>query len=136
MSASVTFREIVRAVRDVPLPRFDVVLGIARGGTVLASLIAYRLDSPLRIVRYSFRDDDNRPRHAAPRLLQAADLPEGASHILLVDDVSVTGQTLRAAREGLRGLDVTTLVLKGSADVVLFPDIQTCQDWPWNPANA
>ncbi len=136
MSVRLTFREIARAVHDVPLPHYDLILGIARGGTVPASLIAYKLGCPLRTIRYSFRDDNNRPRHAAPRLLEAADLPIGASRILLVDDVSVTGLTLRTARERLRGLDVTTLVLTGSADIVLFPDIQTCVDWPWNSPKA
>lgn len=52
---------------------------------------------------------------------------------MLVDDVSVTGQTLELARSLLAGWKLTTLVLKGKeADFVLFPEVASCVNWPWN----
>lgn len=57
---------------------------------------------------------------------------EKGSKILLVDDVSVTGKTLEKVKKELYGYEVTTLVFKGKADHVLFPEIRTCVEWPWN----
>jgi hypothetical protein len=31
----------------------------------------------------------------------------------------------------LAGHEVTTLVMKGKADYVLFPEVRTCVQWPW-----
>jgi hypoxanthine phosphoribosyltransferase len=57
-------------------------------------------------------------------------MPKGA-RILLVDDVSVSGQTLALARSLLKGYEVITFTLKGKADFVLFPEITACVNWPW-----
>ena len=54
-----------------------------------------------------------------------------ATRILLVDDVSVSGQTLATVQARLRNFTVTTLVLKGKADLVVFPQLATCVRWPW-----
>ena len=53
------------------------------------------------------------------------------SHILLVDDVSVSGVTLSLALSLLKDFEVFTFVLKGQADYVLFPEIKECVNWPW-----
>jgi hypoxanthine phosphoribosyltransferase len=53
--------------------------------------------------------------------------------VLLVDDVSVTGKTLDFAKQLLHLNDIKTFVLKGkNADIVLFPEIKECVNWPWN----
>ena len=133
MKIDLPFQDIARTIRHLALPPFDLVVGIGRGGTVPASLIAYKLGSPLAVMRFNYRDDDNQPRHEAPVLHQPAAVPEGVRTVLLVDDVSVTGKTMETARQLFDGYDVTTLVLKGRADFVLFPEIRTCVNWPWNP---
>jgi hypoxanthine phosphoribosyltransferase len=51
----------------------------------------------------------------------------------VVDDVSVTGQTLELAKKKLRSSTVKTFVLRGKADHVLFPKIKECVKWPWKP---
>ncbi len=51
--------------------------------------------------------------------------------LLLVDDVSVSGKTMKMAKEALAGNEVKTLALKGKADYVLFPEISECVKWPW-----
>ena len=133
MKIDLPFQEIARTIRDLALPSFDLVVGIGRGGAVPASLLAYKLGSPLIVVQFNYRDDDNQPRHEAPVLLTSPALPDGIRSGLLVDDVSVTGKTMEAAKNLFDGYDVTTLVLKGRADYVLFPEIRSCVNWPWNP---
>ena len=96
-----------------------------------ASLMAFHLALPLHILWFNYRDSKNRPIHTRPRLEDAAvGLPENG-RILLVDDVSVSGKTLDEAVNLLGGRSVTTLVLKGHADIVLFPSITECIVWPW-----
>ncbi len=113
--------------------RYDYVVGIGTGGVVPASLIAFHLTLPLHILWYRYRDSLNRPMHARPQLARAADAFPSDGHILLVDDVSVSGKTLEEARNLLGNRSITTLVLKGHADIVLFPSITKCVSWPWNP---
>lgn len=125
------FREIVARLEALNLPEVDVVVGIASGGVVPASLLAYKLRSPLVLFSINYRAEDNRPQRDAPELLQPVTLPPKPSRILLVDDVSVTGRTLELAKRLLEGYEVTTLVFKGQADHVVFPEVRECVAWPW-----
>lgn len=133
VKVALSFQTISQAIRQLSLPPFDLVVGIGRGGVVPASLIAHTFGLDLAVVQFNYRDDANQPRHAVPQLLHTEALPGGVRSVLLVDDVSVTGKTLEAARALLGGYAVTTLVLKGHADYVLFPEISTCVHWPWQP---
>lgn len=129
---SLGFTEIVRRLRACSLPDVDCVVGIASGGVVPASLAAYQLERPLYTLHITFREPGtNRPLHDAPQVLKAPALGTVGQHVLLVDDVAVTGKTLEAAKEVLAGHHITTLVMKGEADCVLFPDVQSCVRWPW-----
>jgi hypoxanthine phosphoribosyltransferase len=130
---SLSFTEISRRLRALQLPLADQVVGIGRGGIVPAALLAHQLGLPLTVLSLNYRDDANQPRHEAPqRLAPVPDLPAGA-HLLLVDDVSVTGRTLDAAKALLPGHPITTVVLKGQGDYVLFPEVPECVLWPWRP---
>jgi uncharacterized protein len=121
-----------RLVR-LEMPPCDVVVGIATGGTVPAALLAHQLDRPLALVTINFRAADNSPQRPRPELLgQAPRLPAG-TRVLLVDEASVTGATLATAAALFTEQQVTTLVLKGQADVVAFPEIDGCVAWPWKP---
>lgn len=131
MKVDLSFQEISQTIHQVELPGFDLVVGVGRGGVVPASLLAYKLGTGLAVVDINYRDDDNQPRHDAPVLLRPPSIPDGVRTILLVDDVSVTGKTLDAARDLFDGYAVTTLVMKGRADIVLFPNISSCVNWPW-----
>jgi len=125
------FVQIVQRLKQCRLPDVDYVVGIGSGGVVPASLVAFHLERPLAILPINFRAPDNSPRHPTPQLLGQLDLPANARHILLVDDVSVSGQTLSIAKQALTGYQITTLVMKGQADFVLFPEIAACVNWPW-----
>ena len=112
------------------LPERDLVVGIATGGTVLASLAAYELGLPLKLMRLNYRAENNAPQRAEPELLEPFSLA-GRRSVLLVDDVSVTGATFRVALLHLKGHSVSTLALKGQADRVLYPEVKRCVLLPW-----
>lgn len=125
------FATISRALKAFPLPDVDHIVGIASGGIVPASLIAHQLNRPLSLIEINYRARDNSPRYPRPVLLSWQPLPVGGQRVLLVDEVSVTGKTMEFAKTFLTDHEVITFALKGKADYVLFPDIESCVNWPW-----
>ena len=125
------FTTISRALKVFPLPEVDHVVGIADGGIVPASLIAHQINRPLSLIQINYRARDNSPRYPRPVLLSWQPLPVGVQRILLVDEVSVSGKTMKFAQSFLQEHEVITFVLKGRADCVLFPEIDSCVNWPW-----
>lgn len=128
---AIDFREIRRRLKKCELPEVDRVVGIGSGGIVPAALVAYELDRPLSTLAINYRDPDNIPRYDEPRLLAGIDFLPSDNRLLLVDDVSVSGRTMALAKEVLAGHRITTLVMKGKADIVLFPEVAECVHWPW-----
>jgi hypoxanthine phosphoribosyltransferase len=127
-----SFKEISNRMLEMELPPFDMVVGIACGGIVPASMIAHQLNCDLKVISLNYRDDENKPRFDEPQMMgntEGLDLISGS--VLLVDDVSVSGKTLSRAKSLLPNCQVTTLVCKGKGDFVMFPEITTCVDWPW-----
>jgi hypoxanthine phosphoribosyltransferase len=131
---SLDFLEIRQRLQQSSLPDVDRVVGIGSGGIVPAALAAYQLERPLTILPINFRAPDNTPRHEQPQLLGKIHLAAKDQRLLLVDDVSVSGKTLALAKQQLAGRHITTLVMKGKADIVLFPQIAECVQWPWQAA--
>jgi hypoxanthine phosphoribosyltransferase len=125
------FITISQALKAFPLPEVDHVVGIATGGIVPASLIAHQIDRPLSLIEINYRAQDNSPRHPDPVLLSWQPLLVGGQRILLVDEVAVSGKTMEFAQTFLKDYEVITFVLKGKADYVLFPGIDSCVNWPW-----
>jgi len=123
--------EIAERIRKTQFPDVDLIVGIASGGVVPASLVAFHLNKPLDVMSINYRDEDNNPRYEAPQLLEKFNEPVTGKHILLVDDVSVSGKTLETAKALFEDCEVTTFVLKGQADISVFPEVATCVDWPW-----
>jgi len=128
----ISFTEISNRLRALSLPDTDLVIGIGSGGIVAASLVAFHLGCELQIITLNYRDESNTPRYENPVILNIPPIPSlKDKRILLVDDVSVSGKTLQEALLHFQGLSVKTLVLKGKADYVLFPEIKDCVHWPW-----
>lgn len=128
----VSFTEISNRLRSMALPETDLVIGIGSGGIVPASLVAFHLGCELRIITLNYRDENNTPRYENPVILNMPEMPSlQDKRILLVDDVSVSGKTLDEALLHFRGLNIKTLTMKGKADLVLFPEIKDCVQWPW-----
>lgn len=128
---SLSFEAISLRLAQLVLPEVDRVVGIATGGIVPAEMLARKLDKPVSLLHINFRDEANSPRHDHP--IQLADVPELSPNqrILLVDDVAVSGSTLEVAKAMLREHQIITLVFKGKADYVLFPEVKSCVNWPW-----
>ena len=129
----VSFKDVIGRLQELNFPEVDVVIGIARGGIVPASLVAYHLGCELEFIQLNYRDDFNQPIYKQPNLLL---MPEKHSYagkkILLVDDVGVSGKTMKEAMSYFEGENVKTMVFKGkNADFVLFPEIATCVQWKW-----
>lgn len=131
MKTNISFVDIARRLRELPLPDTQLVIGIADGGTVPANLVAYKLGCELRLVKIRYRNEANAPEYPAPVVSAMPDIPAGIKNILIVDDVSVSGKTIVALEELLNGYETRTLVFKGTADYVLFPEIANCVNWPW-----
>ena len=128
----ISFTEISNRLRALSLPDTDLVIGIGSGGIVAASLVAFHLGCELQIITLNYRDETNTPRYENPVILNIPPMPSlKDKRILLVDDVSVSGKTLQEALLHFQGLSVKTLVLKGKAEYVLFPEIKDCVHWPW-----
>lgn len=133
---TLTKDEIMDRLRSFNFPEVDLIVGITSGASVPAKLIAELLDLPLRYIHINFRHPDNTPRYTHPNFIDKEDIPMHHRRILLVDDVSVTGKTIKCALDELSEYTVYTFVLKGKADYVLFPEINTCVDWPWPGTNT
>jgi adenine/guanine phosphoribosyltransferase-like PRPP-binding protein len=128
---SLSMDEIMSRLESFSFPDVDLVLGIMSGAKIPAKKIADLLNLPLHYIHINYRFPDNTPKYENPQLIQVEDIPAHYNRILLVDDVSVSGKTLSCALENLHNFSVHTFVLKGKADYVLFPEINTCVDWPW-----
>ncbi len=123
--------EIMDRLQSFSFPEVDLVVGITSGATFPAKKIADMLNLPIRYIQINFRLPDNTPKYENPQLIKMDTIPSHYTRLLLVDDVSVSGKTLKCAVENLQNFTVYTFVLKGKADYVLFPEINTCVDWPW-----
>ncbi len=128
-----SFKQISERLKEIELPEIDVVIGIGSGGIPPATFVAFHLNAELLVMTMNYRDEQNNPRYESPVLLKKAEWDLAEKKILLVDDVSVSGKTMNAALELLKGFNVKTLAMKGKADFVLFPEIKDCVKWPWKP---
>lgn len=124
--------EIAERMRAADYPPVDAVVGIQTGGRIPATLLSFHLGLPLYMLPINFRDENNDPRYDEPRVLaEVHKLPPAGARVLLVDDVAVSGATMNKARELLPDYPITTFALKGRADIVLFPEVRQCVQWPW-----
>ncbi len=133
---SIAFETIGETLRNTKLPLMDLVVGIGSGGVVLAAMVAYKLRTPMITMWLNYRDINNIPVHTTPQLSHTFSFPSSAKSVLIVDDVAVSGKTLTAAKRLIPCPNITTLVLKGDADIVLFPEVKSCIQWPWNPSKS
>jgi len=128
---SLSFKEISERLKQIDLPKIDLVIGIGSGGVPPATFVAFYLNAELEVMTLNYRDENNNPRYDEPKVLYQPLWNLEGKRILLVDDVSVSGKTMDAALGLLKGYNVKTLAMKGKADFVLFPEIKDCVKWPW-----
>ena len=131
MKENISFSEIAKRIKNTQYPEVDWVVGIATGGIVPASLVAFHLEKPLSFIQINYRDQNNTPRYPAPKVIATPTTEMEGQKILLVDDVSVSGKTFEIAVGQFPGNQITTFALKGNADIALFPEVKSCVNWPW-----
>ena len=123
--------EIISGIKKLNLKdKFDLIVGISRGGVVPAAMISSYLKLPLEIIKLNFRDDSQAPKYVAPKLVDPIDFDFENKRVLLVDDRSNSGATLETAKKLLlKAESVKTLVINGKADYSLFEE--GCFKMPW-----
>jgi len=116
----------------------DIIVAISRGGVVPAAIIAYLLKKPLTSMKIRLYEDGKNPRRAfkEPKLLEEFTSDMKNKKILLVDDVSNTGTTMKKAKAVLvakKASKIKTFVINrkpgsdmdfygmSSGDCILFP---------------
>ncbi len=127
-----TFDEILHRFRTIEIGEtFDMIVAIANGGLVPAGIINQRLQIDVHILKINFKDDFQKPRYDAPKLLQPIDFEFKGKRILLVDDRIKSGSTIKLAKELLaEAAVVKTFAVNGEADYALFNE--SCFRFPWN----
>ena len=111
--------------------KFDLVVAIARGGVIPGFLISKKIKKGLELIWLRFRDDENKVVFRHPKLIKKTEFNFEGKKILLVDDISRTGTTFKAASKYLKGVkSIKTFVINGKADYFLYD--QECFKFPWN----
>lgn len=90
--------------------RPDLVVGIAKAGVIPGSVVASMLQCDFYAMKISRRDGTERVRDR-PKILSDAPRQAQGRNVLVVDEISTTGDTLRIALNALRNvgpLDVRT----------------------------
>lgn len=83
-------QEIIRQMGSVGFTP-DVIVGIARGGLVPATMLSHYLGKPLMVINYSLRDNKVSQVSEVNDLIQNI---KAGKNILLVDDICDSGETL------------------------------------------
>ncbi|MBI5356986.1 phosphoribosyltransferase [Candidatus Collierbacteria bacterium] len=123
--------EIIDELKKLNLKdKFDLIVGISRGGVIPAVMISSYLKLPLEIIKLNFRGDFQDPKYPVPKLVDPIDFNFEGQRVLLVDDRSNSGATLITAKKLLaKAKSVKTLVINGKADYSLFE--ADCFKMPW-----
>ncbi len=133
-----SFAEVLDRFRAIEFAEeFDLVVAIANGGIVPAGILARRFEGErggvveVRLLRINLRDERQRPRWDAPRLLAPIDFEFADRRVLLVDDRVKSGSTMRLAQEllGREAAVVRTFAVNGEADYALYNE--DCFRFPW-----
>ncbi len=132
----VSFDEVIRLISDLRLKEFrpDCVVAVGRGGLVPASLVASRLSLPLVQVGARLYNDEMPAKRVniSPEIdLRGFDF--GGKCVLVVDDVSNSGETLASAKRQLSeagAKEVRSFVLFGKSDCSDRP-FEKCVLFPW-----
>lgn len=91
-------KELALKINDEFQP--NCIIGISKGGLPLATVLASIFRVDLYPIRLSYREQD-RVIHSSPKWTVPVTVKVTGKKVLLVDDISVSGETLKIAREKL-----------------------------------
>ncbi|MBW2979792.1 phosphoribosyltransferase [Candidatus Woesearchaeota archaeon] len=123
-----TKKQITDKVKKIDFPNFDLIIAINRGGLNPAKILAKHLKLKIKTIHINYRDETHAPKYKNPKLIKTIKIKN--KKILLVDDVSRTGKTLRTAKKLLKENKVKTFVINGKADYSLY-NCKECFKFPW-----
>lgn len=127
------FNELHSKLISINFDKFDLIVAIGNGGIVPGALIQNFLKIPMEILWINFRDENNNPIRKEPivtKINTNLKKLEGKK-ILIVDDVTRTGATLKKAKDILKNNKLKTFVINGQADYCLTNQVE-CLKLPWN----
>ncbi len=123
-----TLKQIKNKIKKTKFEKFDLIIAIGRGGVEPGRLVSAHLKIPLKIINIRYRGKDNNPLYKKPIIKNK--LRINNKKILVVDDVSRTGATLKKAKQILKNNKAKTFVINGKADYSLY-SFKECIKWPW-----
>jgi len=138
---------ILRLINEILMDDYDVdvVLGVSKGGVVVASKLADLLGVDVDLIQLSHWDFDS--RMGSVRLKYFPSMSVRGLRVLLVDDVADTGATLQSAKETVMSLgasEVRTAVLDYKVVSSRYKPSYYAYEWsnwvyiiyPWESAEA
>jgi uncharacterized protein len=116
----------------------DLIVGVARGGTIPARILADLMDAPYASIQVKLYTDIAYAG-ATPQLMQPLNVSVTDKRVLLVDDIADSGRSLQFAEAYLKGqgaADVQTVTLYFKPTCAHIPDYyqKTTDNWvvfPW-----
>lgn len=109
---------------------FDMIVAVANGGILPASILNQRLQIEFQMIRINLRDQFQQPKYDEPQLLAPIDFNYAGKRILLVDDRIKTGSSIKLAKEMLQDAAfIRTFAVNGNADYCLYNE--NCFRFPW-----
>jgi hypoxanthine phosphoribosyltransferase len=127
-------------VKKLEINRYDLVIGIARGGLPIAVAISNKFDIPMQSV--TIRAYSGTKRLGKPKVLPwISNLDINGKKVLLVDDLCDTGDTMIAALDWVKLFDpseitVAALYVKPTSKYIPVISVETTDAWivfPYEP---
>lgn len=131
-----TFHSIFYSLKEIKIPfNFDIIVGIARGGIIPSSLLSFIYEKELFLLWLNLYGEGMPPErvHEKPMLMRPFDHDLSGKRILLVDDLSRSGETIEFAKNILKNKgasEIKSLVLVGKGDYFL-EEFKGCVKFPW-----
>ncbi|MEM7413992.1 MAG: phosphoribosyltransferase family protein [Gemmatimonadota bacterium] len=82
----------------------DVIVGIARAGVIPGAVVASILRADFYSMKISRRDDGDDFERARPEIMTAAPRQASGRRVLIVDEITTSGDTLRLALAAVRDI--------------------------------
>lgn len=112
------------------LEQFDMIVAVANGGILPASILNQKLQIDFQTIKINLRDQFQKPKYEKPQLLEPVNFDFTGKKILLVDDRIKTGSSIKLAKEVLKEAAVIkTFAVNGNADYCLYNE--NCFRFPW-----
>jgi hypoxanthine phosphoribosyltransferase len=131
MPTEKSFEEILQRFREIEFHEtFDMIVAIANGGIIPATILNQRLNIDIQLLKINLRDPDQKPKYDRPKLVSTIDFEYKSKKILLVEDRIKTGATVQFAIDLLHDAgQIKTFAVNGKADYSLYDE--PCFRFPW-----